>query len=58
MMNTLSHIEAPSGKTLVFLNTPFSYEEVPLCPLDIMSVNTLKLISYLKSAGMTYTSST
>ena len=39
----------PTGKNLVIINTPFSYEEVPLCPLDIMSVNTLKLISYLKS---------
>lgn len=41
----------PSGKSLVFLNAPFSYEDTPLCPLDIMSVNTLKLISYLKNQG-------
>jgi FMN-dependent NADH-azoreductase len=50
-MNESPCLSAPSGKTLVFLNTPFSYVETPLCPLDIMSVNTLKLISYLKKRG-------
>lgn len=43
----------PSGKSIAFLNTPFSYEDIPLCPLDVMSANTLKLISFLKQRGNT-----
>lgn len=50
MDKSCSH-NIPSGKRVLFINTPFSYSETPLCPLDIMSVNTLKLISYLKSRG-------
>lgn len=41
----------PNGKVIIFLNTPFTYVDYPLCPLNLMSVNTLKLISFLKNKG-------
>lgn len=49
----MSEYLVPTKQTIVFLNTPFTYEETPLCPLSIMSVNTLKLISFLKNKGNT-----
>ncbi|MBM3301449.1 MAG: cobalamin-dependent protein, partial [Deltaproteobacteria bacterium] len=41
----------PEGKVVILLNTPFTYADHPLCPLHLMSVNTLKLISFLKLKG-------
>ena len=49
----MSEFFVPNKQSVVFLNTPFTYEETPLCPLNIMSVNTLKLISFLKNKGNT-----
>ena len=49
----MSEYLVPTKQTIVFLNTPFTYEDTPLCPLGIMSVNTLKLISFLKNKDNT-----
>ncbi len=39
----------PEGKNVLIMEVPFTYVDKALCPLYLISVETLKLISFLKS---------